>query len=306
MIMFPTFIVSCIRWAAKGVCAMSKGLCVASFAVLALLGSRALSADENDALLVLGQSQIMRLDRSGAWGVFLASSGQAGSLGGSVYVHKGSAIVIYDEKGEERKTIAVSPEVKYSTDVMVLPDKRMAFFDNRDDLIYFVNADGRHIKTVRIAEKPDQHLQNMHGVVVGGKLIVSENGHNELMAVDLATYKVSLFRGLKHLHGWLGSIAYADGVYYIGQGREIYSFKEGAPDVTKVATTPEGNITGIVAAQGRLFAVVNGQSKVKERSLAAKHRTKEGVLYEIGPGSGKVIVIRDGLNYPRGLLLLKK
>jgi len=221
-----------------------------------------------------------------------------------LYVRQDADIIVYDATGKKHKSISIPAEVQWSTDFVVIPDKRMAFLDNMHDVIYFVDEHGKYLKTVAIADTPDNELQNMDGVVVDGRLIVSESGHNELVAVDLATYALSVFRSLKHLRGWLGAIAYAEGQYYICQSQDIYSFKPGAPDVTKVATTPAGNITGIVFTQGRLLAVVNGMSRINERSLAAKCRTKNGVLYQIDPTSGEVTLLKDGLNYPEGILLL--
>ena len=141
-------------------------------------------------------------------------------------------------------------------------------------------------------------------MVVGNKLVVSENGHNELISVDLITYEFSVFRNLKHLGGWLGAITWANGTYYLCQSRRIYTFTEDSPEVRLIAATPEGNITGIAYAQGHLFAVVNGMSRINERSLAAKYRTNQGLLYEINPETGKVKQLKDGLNYPDGLAIL--
>ncbi|MFC1795327.1 hypothetical protein ACFL3Q_17290, partial [Planctomycetota bacterium] len=64
------------------------------------------------------------------------------------------------------------------------------------------------------------------------------------------------------------------------------------------------NITGIACAQGRLFVVVNGMSRIKERSLSAKNRTAQGILYEINPETGKVKQLKDGLNYPNGVAIV--
>ena len=258
-----------------------------------------------ESLLVVEMTQISKLDYSGEYESFVDGEGPAKLLDGEVYIHRGRNVMVYDATGQKLQTISIPPEVQYSINFVVLPDGQLAFLDNQNDLIYFVDAKGNHLQTVRLTVELNGRLQYMGGIVVGSKLIVSENGHKELIEVDLDTYEVSLFRSLKQLQGGLGAILYSDGRYYICQKRDIYSFTKDSAEITKVATTPEGNITGIVSANGRLFAVVNGMSKIKERSLAAKRRTTQGILYEIDPKTGKITQIRGDLNYPRGVLLLR-
>ena len=274
-------------------------------AVVLLFVIQPVQPAEVESLLVVERKQITKLDYSGESEVFVDGHGPAKSLDGEVYVHREKNVIVYDATGKKRQTIPIPPEVRYSVDFVVLPDGQLAFLDNRNDAIYFVDVKGNHLQTVRLVDEPDGHFQNMDGVVVGNKLIVSENGHKELIEVDLDTYEVSLFRSLKQLGVGLGAILYSEGRYYICQRRNIYSFTEDSVEITKVATTPESNITGIVSANGRLFAVVNGMSKIKERGLAAKRRTTHGILYEIDPKTGKITQIRDGLNYPGGLLVLR-
>ncbi len=285
---------------------MIRPNCIVSIgAVVLLLAIQPMQAAEDESLLVIETTQLSKLDYSGESEAFVDGHGPARSLDGEVYVQRERNVIVYDATGKERRTVPISPEVRYSRDFLVLPGGQLAFLDNRNDVIYFVDVKGNHLQTVRLAEQADLHLQNMDGVVVGSKLIVSENGHNELIAVDLDTYKVSLFRSLKQLRGWLGAIVYSDGRYYICQSRDIYSFTEDSAEITKVATMPEGNITGIVSANGRLFAVVNGMSKVKERCLSDKYRTTQGILYEIDPKTGKITQIRGALNFPSGVLVLR-
>lgn len=222
------------------------------------------------------------------------NSGSAQSVTDYVYVQRDSKITVYDAKGNEQRSFEIPSEVKFHLGFTVLPDGRMAFFDNQYDAIYFVGKDGKHLKTVAISEQPDRRMQNMDGVTVGDKLIVSENGYNELLSVDLQTYDLSVFRNLTQLEGWLGAIAYADGVYYICQSRDIYSFTSQSEDITKVATTPKGNIRRAIVVDGRLYLAV----RVPQSS-------NDGGLYEIDPSSGEVSEVKNALSTPQGLMLLK-
>lgn len=80
-----------------------------------------------------------------------------------------------------------------------LPENRFALFDNRDDKIHLLNADGMLDKTLSMGDERSGHLQSCCGIVVDNTLIVSEDGRNRLLKVDLSTNKVSVFRDLSHL-----------------------------------------------------------------------------------------------------------
>ena len=98
----------------------------------------------------------------------------------------------------------------------------------------------------------------MHAVVVSNKLVVSEDGTRQVVAVDLDTFELSVLRNLKHLKGSLGAITFADGRYYVCQSQKIYSFSEDTEKVKLLASVPKGNIVGVVVTGGRLVVVVNG------------------------------------------------
>jgi len=261
-------------------------------------------ATKKPCLLVAEQAQLSKVDCVGHSVLLLEGPGPVSVIQRELFVLRNSQIVVFDMFGKERRRIPVPKEVSYAINFVVVPDGRFAFLDNRNDAVYFVNVKGEHLKTVPFNDEPDNSWQNMDGVVVGNRLIISENGNNQVFAVDLSTYQVSIFRDLTNLKDWLGAITYADGEYYICQSRAIYAFSEDSESVRKIASTPEGNITGIAYAQGRLFVVVNGQSRIKERSLAAKHGTTQGVLYEINRETGEVRLVKDSLNYPQGVHII--
>ena len=70
--------------------------------------------------------------------------------------------------------------------------------------------------------------------------------------------------------------------------------------------TPESNIAGIGSADGRLFVVVNGISRITARSLSAKRATTKGILYEIDLSTGSIAQIKDGLNYPNDIIVISQ
>ena len=139
-------------------------------------------------------------------------------------------------------------------------------------------------------ETPDRSLQNCDGVVVGKQLIISEDGDKHLLAVDLTTHEVTIFRDLTRLPGpGLGPITFAEGKFYISTLDQVFSFAPDDPAESYIATVP-GNITGIAYQAGRLF-------------VAANHA---GVLSEIDLASRTTKVITDNLQYPEGVVVLPR
>lgn len=215
---------------------------------------------------------------------------------GSVYVQQASTISVYDAEGREQRSLEIPPEVLSYVSFTVIPDDRIAFLDNSNDAIYFVDQNGTHLKTVPISDGPDRRIQNMRGIVVEDKLIVSENGYNILLSVDLTTYDLSVFLSLKQLKGWLGAIAYSDGMYYICQSRDIYSYNPELDEVLKVATAPRGNITGVAVENDQLIVAANGRGK---------RPVEDEAVYRIDLKSGEIAELKNAFSNPTGLMLLK-
>lgn len=276
---------------------------IVALGILAIQGLPPVYAADPD-ILVAESRQISRITPSGDVVPFLKSPGPVRVCDGEVLVVGREIITAYDAQGKELRRIPIPSEVKSYRRFAALPDGRFAFMDNKNDAIYFIGPKGEHLKTVSFNKEPDRHLQNMDGIVVGDQLVVSENGHRQLISIHLSSYKVSIFRDLRQLLGWLGAITFGDGTIYLCQSRRVYAISSDSDQIRRVATTPEANITGITFVKGHLFAVVNGMSKIKERSLAAKRRTNHGVLYKIDPNSGEVKVVKDGLNFPEGVFSL--
>ena len=218
------------------------------------------------------------------------------SMANYVYVQLGNTITVYDAEGTGQRSFAIPPEVLETTSFTVLPDGGIAFLSNRNDAIYFVDQEGKHLKTLAMLEEPDRHIQTVTGIVVDGRLIVSNNGQGEVIAVDLETYEMSVFRNLKQLKGAIGTIAHADGVFYIAHYHDIYSFTADSEEITKVVTTPRGNITEIIVEDDQLFAAVNSYWPRPKQSPT---------VYEVNLKTRELAELKNAVDNPESLLLLK-
>jgi hypothetical protein len=181
------------------------------------------------------------------------------------------------------KNISVPSGVQYLTFV-VLPDERIAFLDNEGDRAFFVSPSGTLLATVNLTVEPNDSLQNCDGIVVNNALILSEDGDNNVLRIDLNTYQVSVFKNLSQIETWIGHITYSNGYYYVCGPRSIYRFTE-TSNATTVADLPHGNIVGIVVVDDRAYATVNF----------------EGKIYEVNLQNGNYTVFAEGLDYPNDL-----
>jgi S1-C subfamily serine protease len=254
-------------------------------------------SDPGDIRFVVGGDRVSSITSSGQVVPFPASYGTVRLHGDEIYVGTRNArypaVTVCNRAGVQVRTIPIPAEVRYLISYVVLPDGGIAFLDNEKDAIYFVDQMGKYLRTVRMRETPDRRLQNCDGVVVGNKLIVSEDGDKHLLAVDLDTYEVTVFRDLSRLPGpWLGRITFAEGRFYICTPNQVFSFSPEDPAERHVTTLPQGisNITGIAYEAGRLFVVAN----------------HAGVLCEIDVASGATKTIVDGLKRPKDIVLLPK
>ena len=126
----------------------------------------------------------------------------------------------------------------------------------------------------------------MRGVVVGNRLILSEDGDKNLLAVDLNYYTVTTFRDFSELGCcWLNVIDYYDGVYYLTNPGSIYTFTESEwPSL--LASDVDYNITGLlIKSDGYMYATVNFSGKV----------------YRIDMATGEYHLFAYGLNYPQDI-----
>ena len=176
------------------------------------------------------------------------------------------------------------PSSYYCIEFTVISEDKIALFDNDGDNIYFINSDGDLLNSVNF-HASDSHLQNMAGITVGDKLIVSEDGNNNLLYVDINTYECGVFRELSDISTWLGAIDYYEGVYYICGPRAIYRFNNATDPIELIATLPDYNIVGLC---------INGDYAYTAMNFGAK-------LYRIDLNSGVFNEIAAGFYYPEDM-----
>lgn len=159
-----------------------------------------------------------------------------------LYVHMHSLnldewhIHVLDLEGNLLEILEFPEEVTWSVGFTILPDGKFAVYNNDNNEIYILNPDFTY--ETKIAFAGHGHRQVMKGIVVGNDLILCENGFQKLLKVDLNTYEVTEFRDFSHLNeSFLASVAYSDGVFYLGGRNNVWSFKEGEPEKL-VATLP--------------------------------------------------------------------
>jgi hypothetical protein len=224
-------------------------------------------------LLVTTDDAILAVDMEGNHFVFYDISVRVEVLGTRIFIGPGN-IGELDHSGTAIDLIIKPPEIPSAYGFAVLPDARFVYIDNDSDSLGFMDSEGNFIANVEMPETSPDQLQNVNGLVVGNKLIVSETGTNKLIEVDLSTYEASIFRDFTQLSGWLGDIDYSNGVYYLCQAEKVHTFTEQGEPSQLYDTQGERNIIGIavvgryayitVSAVGRLYRidVLTGESEL--------------------------------------------
>ena len=195
---------------------------------------------------------------------------------------RGGDIVAYDLQGHHLKTIPTPPPAQDYLTFVALPGKRFALLDNVNDKVFVIDDEGYLLATVNLKPVKDGSAQNVDGVVVGNRLIVSQDGDGHVMAVDLATYEISVFQDLSASVSSLGAIAYAGGKYYICGPNAVYSFTAEPGSLEQVAEITDYNITGIVVVGDTAYISVNFAGKI----------------YKVDLMSGSLAEIVTELDYP--------
>ena len=205
-------------------------------------------------------------------------------LGTRIFMKGSHGIRELDHTGAEIGRIDIDDPTVSGYDFAMLPSGGFAFASNESDSVAFMGPNGAVEAQVEMPNPSDDNLQNVDGLVVGSRLILSENGNNELLAFDLNTHEASVFRSFPNWGGWLGAIDYDGGLFYLCGGRVIRRFSEtGEPE--DVATLPQGNITGIVVVGNYAYAVVNF----------------EGTLHRIDTRTGADEILVRELGYPQDI-----
>ncbi len=233
-------------------------------------------------LLVQSQGGLFAVHATGNRFLFHTSTAHVEVLGDRIFLEDYRGMQEIDHEGGLVNVVQADPPV--AGYITVLPDGGFAAITNDSDLIYLVSPDGDLLETLPIPNGSVETLQNVDGVVAGDRLIVSENGHNELFAVDLTTREASIFRSVEDGFGWLGALTYEDGLFVLCRSKRVQTFVEGGP-LLDVCNLPVGNISGI-AAHGRFaYAVIN----------------HAGELYRIDLTTGEYQQMLTGVDYPKDI-----
>lgn len=242
-------------------------------------------------LIVAERHRLLKLTRQGEVSTFLQGEFQIAQVrsNNQLFARQGRTVHVYDWRARETRAINVPQEPNGDIAFTVLPDDRMAFFNNMRHEIRFTTSAGQSLRTVQIGSPRGGELVCLNGVVSDGKLIFIDNGWRQVCAVDLATYDLSLVHDSVN-PGPLDAIGYAEGNYYVCTQNKVLKVSSDSPGVQELATLPKCSITGILPLWKRLYVVVNGVGQARG-----------GALYDVDPSSGAVTLLMDGLEYPQGI-----
>ncbi len=254
----------------------------------ALSNATLISTDRESICLLDQEGSLMRYTRHGGTPLSCAFD----QTGGKAYFCRRN-IVEFDRASMKTRIIDL-PENVTGIAFVVLPNNRFAVLNNRNDEIHVVDGKGSLLKTVRMNLAPDSHLQNVMGVVVGNSLIVSEDGDRQLLALDLETYELSVFKRLPNLRPWLGQLAFHKGLYYISTARAIYTFRNSEDEPKKLVELSKRNITGLAVTDTNLFVVINFSAEIPHRGEIIRMDLK---------GQNRAVVC-EGLKRPKGLAIV--
>lgn len=201
-----------------------------------------------------------------------------------IYVTYNNQVRAYALDGQTFRNIPLTAGLNGT--LVMLPDGRMALLNNDDDVVHFTDPDGQWLATTAIRDNPDANNQNLNGIVVGNRLILSEDGDKNIIQIDLDSYQSSIFKNMAAIPSWIGAIAYANGYYYVCNYNTVYRFTE-TSGPTAVGQLPPGesNIIGLKVIGNTAYVTVNHAGK----------------LYAIDLNSGEATPIVADLDYPQDL-----
>lgn len=186
-----------------------------------------------------------------------------------------------DSHGATIDTWAIPSGVWNYTVPAVLPDGGFAFLDYRADSVHFTDPQRNLTQSVGMPVESNQEYQVVDGVVIGGRLVISENGNNEVIEVDLETYEASILRDLTGLANYLAGIDYSRGIYYVCDADdEVSTFTEDGPVST--LSTLGGTLIAITVVGNYAYVTAS----------------RDDAVYRIDVNSGVSEVFVEGLNSP--------
>lgn len=205
--------------------------------------------------------------------------------GTRIFASGWSRITEYDLSGAVVSTIILPERIGYPIGFTALPDGDFAILDCLADSVYFVDETGIPHHAVEMPETSHpENLQNMMGLVRGGKLIISETGTGKIAAIDLTTYDATIFRDFSSEFGWFADINFKRPFYYVTRSQKLQRFTRRGR-LRDVAEFEGYNLTGIAIFGNHAFGVLNHVGEVHRIHLA----------------SGRTRLLAEGLNTPRDI-----
>ena len=205
--------------------------------------------------------------------------------GTRIFMYYFGHIVEIDHSGAEIATVEIPDWIGYPIAFTALPDGGFAIYDCVVDSVYFVDSSGGFLQAVDMpGEDAPGHMQIMRGIVLDGKLIVSESGDGEIAEIDLETYAVSTLRDFERPspYGYYGDIDHLGRYYYISRRQAVQRFTETSELEDVAVFEDDFNVTSIAILKHHAYVTLNFAGKVCKVNLS----------------SGKTKLLLDGLDYP--------
>lgn len=157
----------------------------------------------------------------------------------------------------------VPHEVKYYIKFSIIPDKGFAFYDNTDDIVYFIDFEGNFLKQGNIPGLYSADSQHIDTLIKDEKIYVSGDNNGALFTINIDKFKLYSYRSYGHrLPGpSIGSIYYHKNSLYITNFTEIFKFTDD-DKIEKVFGPFDKNITGFVIVDDFIYASINFEDKI--------------------------------------------
>ncbi|MCF8364298.1 MAG: hypothetical protein K9H16_00860 [Bacteroidales bacterium] len=217
-------------------------------------------------LIVSAYDGVYKVDKYGNSSYFSSGCYDIEIFDNYIYTLTSDYVKKYSINGNLIASIPIASQVDYKIAFVVIPNQGFAFLDNQYDKVYFTDFNGNYITEVSMPNANSASLQNVKGIVVNDKLIVSENGNNGIISIDLNNYSTGIFKDFSNLQGWLGAVGYSNGTYYLCQATKIHSFTNNS-NPSLITTVPNGNLTGISIDGAIAYASINFENRVIKLDL---------------------------------------
>jgi hypothetical protein len=238
-------------------------------------------------LLIQTHNGLAAVSLDGSYFLYPDISGPVEVLGDRVFVKSTwstQTILEIDKNGATIRSMTLPSGSSNYTIPTVLPNGGFAVLDNKADSIYFADPEGNPTQAIAMPGTRSTEFQVVDGIVVGNRLVVSENGDNQIIEIDLGTYQGSVFRDFAGLANYLSGIDYSRGLYYLCDSNDDVS-----------TFTESGPLSPLTTLDGILFAI----TVVGDYAYVTAYGS--GTLYKVNINSGGSEVFLEGLSFPEDI-----